>query len=88
MKAVAAPIDMLAWGDYKGTVHPIRFRYESRIIRIDKVVTQGVNKFAGKNMLVFVCQGRINEEDHLFELRYEVKTCKWMLFKIEHILII
>lgn len=65
MKAVAALIDMLAWVGYKGTVRPIRFRYENRVIRIDKVVTQEVNKFAGNNMFVFTCQGRINEEDRL-----------------------
>lgn len=82
MKVVAAPVDMLAWSDYKGSMHPIRFKYENKMINVDRIVSQELNRFAGNNMLVFTCQSYIDGEDKIFELRYEVRTCKWILFKI------
>lgn len=82
MKVVAAPINMLAWSDYKGSMHPLRFKYEGKVIKVDRIVSQELNRHAGNDMLVFTCQSLINGEDRVFELRYEVRTCKLILFKI------
>lgn len=87
MKVVAKPIDMVCWIDKDGHINPVRFRLdnedsESTVIRINRVVTRDREKLAGNHMLVFNCQGCINGLQKPFEIKYELNTCKWMLFKI------
>lgn len=82
MKVVARPVDMLVWFGLDGQPHPVRFRFEDNIIQINKVITHAAEKTAGNNTLVFTCQSIINQQDRVFELRYELRTCKWTLFKI------
>jgi hypothetical protein len=87
MKVVAKPIDMVCWIDSKGNICPIRFRYTEgdesyKVIKIDKVVSKDIEKFCGNNMLVFTCLSQIEGIQKKYELKYELSTCKWMLFKI------
>ncbi len=87
MKVVAKPIDMLAWFDKGGTLTPIRFRMTgedkcNHIIKIDRVITMGKEKLAGNDMLVYRCESNIEGTEKIYELKFEIKTCKWMLFKI------
>ena len=87
MKVVAKPIEMVAWTDTKGNINPVRFKLikkdeSSSVIKIDKVISVDKEKFAGNNMLVYKCQSVIKEVDRMYELKYELGTCKWILFKI------
>lgn len=87
MKAIAKPIDVIAWFNKDGTPKPIKFRITSEdeneaVIKIDKVLFNYTEKLAGNPMLVFRCQGVVNNMEKIFELKYELGTCKWMLFKI------
>lgn len=86
MKVVAKPIEMVAWFDKEGTVHPVRFRIiqdeVTTTVIIDKVIRQSKEKLAGNNKLVFTCRSLINDMEKLFEIKYEIATCKWVLFKI------
>lgn len=82
MKVVAKPVEMLLWVDDKGTLHPVKFRCEGTVIKIDRVISMDVNRLAGNSTLVFTCQGIINQQDRVFEVRYELRTCRWTLFKI------
>lgn len=87
MKVVAKHIEVVAWFEKSGTPNPVRFRIENEdkslsIIKIDKIVTMTKEKLAGNDMLVFKCQSLINNLQNLFEIKYEIKTCKWILFKI------
>ena len=87
MKVVAKPIDVVAWFSKEGEPNPVQFRYEERdkgfkTIKIDKVVHKEIEKFAGNPMLVFTCYSDINGIQRPYELKYELSTCKWMLFKI------
>lgn len=34
-------------------------------------------------MLPFECQAVINNEIKMFELRYEMETCRWYIYKIK-----
>ena len=88
MKILAKYIDMLSWGDQNGNLHPIRFRYSAEdernvVIKVDKVIQITKENIAGNNMLVFRCQSIICVINKLFELKYEISNCKWILFKIE-----
>jgi len=86
MKVISKPIEVVDWFDKIGTVHPVRFRViqdeETTTVIINKVIRQSKEKLAGNNMWVFTCQSLINGAEKLYELKYEIITCKWVLFKI------
>ena len=87
MKVIAKPIDMVSWTDKAGNVHPVRFRLqqvdESYVtIKVDRVVCKELEKLAGNKMLVYKCQSIIDGVQKIFELKYELGTCKWILYKI------
>ena len=87
MKVVAKPIEMVAWTDTKGNINPVRFKIinedeTNSVVKIDKVITVDKEKLAGNNMLVYKCQSVVNGADKLYEIKYELSTCRWILFKI------
>jgi hypothetical protein len=87
VKIYAKPIDMVCWFEKTGIPHPVRFKITKEdesetVIKIDKVITVDKEKLAGNVMLVFKCQSVINNAARLFELKYELSTCKWILFKM------
>lgn len=87
MKIVAKPIQMVAWFEEDGTPHPVRFRFSSEeqcliTIKVDKVCIMEKEKLAGNPMYIFKCQSLVNNVLKVYELKYELGTCRWILFKI------
>ena len=87
MKVLALPIEVLSYTDDKGSIRPIRFRMQindepMQVIKIDKVIVKETEKLAGNIMIVFKCQSLIDNVIKLFEIKYELATCRWILFKI------
>lgn len=87
MKVLAQPIEVISYTDNKGDIRPLRFRFQMdddslKVVKIDKIMFKEIEKFAGNNMLVFKCQSLINNVEHIFEVKYELNTCKWILYKI------
>ncbi|MBU3114111.1 hypothetical protein [Clostridium lacusfryxellense] len=87
MKVLALPIEMVSYTDNKGAIKPIRFRMQindepMQVIKIDKVIVKDIEKLAGNVMLVYKCQSLIDGALKLFEIKYNLATCKWILFKI------
>ena len=87
MKVVAKPIEVVSWTDTKGNINPVRFKITNEdesnsVVKIDKVITVDKEKLAGNNMLVYKCQSVVNGADKLYEIKYELATCRWILFKI------
>lgn len=87
MKIVAQPIEVVSYTDNKGDLRPLRFRLKTedevlKVIKVDKVIIKELEKLAGNNMLVFRCQSLIDNIQRQFELKYELQTCKWILYKI------
>jgi hypothetical protein len=85
MKVVAKPIEMVAWFDKDG-LHPTRFKIEGKdgavVVKIGRVIKKDLEKFAGNPMLVFTCESEINGQVKPYEIKYEINTMKWILFKI------
>lgn len=84
---MAKPIEVVAWFTADGVPHPARFRYcdeegANEVIKIDKIICKDREKFAGNEMMKFTCQSAINGVNKIFEIKYELNTCKWILFKI------
>ncbi|MBU3188759.1 hypothetical protein K9O30_06240 [Clostridium bowmanii] len=87
MKVIALPIEMVSYTDNKGNIKPIRFRMQvgeepMQVIKIDKVIVKETERLAGNIMLVYKCQSLIENTTKLFEIKYELGTCRWILFKI------
>lgn len=86
MKVVCKPIDMIAWFEGNGKVHPIKFRLkegdENRVITIERIRCVKIEKLAGNQMYVFECESTIDGILKIYEIKYEMVSCKWILFKI------
>lgn len=85
MKVIAKPIQMIAWFNEDGTINPIRFKIneeENKVVKIDKILKAEKEKLAGNIMEKFTCTSIINGVEKIFELKYDTKSYKWILFKI------
>jgi hypothetical protein len=82
MKILATPIEVLAYYDLTGKLKPLRYKLNDETIKIEQVVSVTEEKLAGNRMLVYRCQSEIKGELRPFELKYELNTCKWMLWKM------
>lgn len=86
MKVVAKNIEMIAHFDIDGKIKPIRFRYmennEHQVVKINKIITIDSEKYCGNKMLVYTCSAVINNIEKIFEIKYDIEGCKWILFKI------
>ncbi|TGE32910.1 hypothetical protein [Desulfosporosinus sp. Sb-LF] len=86
MRILMQPIDMIAWFTREGIPNPIRYKLTSDdtsniVVKVDRVITRSEEKLAGNRMLIFRCQSEINGLLKLYELKYELSTCKWYLHK-------
>ena len=84
---MAKPVDMVAWFTKDGVPKLIRFRMDTEdgeciTIKIDRIIYKDIEKLAGNPMLVFRCDGCLNGSIRQFEIKYELSTCKWILYKI------
>jgi len=82
MKTLMQPIEMIAWFDLNGTPRPIRFRIDGNVQRVDTVLHISEEKLAGNRMKIYRCQSEINGAVKPFELKFELQTCKWFLYKM------
>ena len=87
MKILARPIEVLAHYPLNGVPRPMRFRIENKqqemmTVKINRVQECREELLAGNKMYVYVCASIINGEEGLMELKYEVASCLWYLFKI------
>ncbi|OPL09252.1 MAG: hypothetical protein AVO33_07250 [delta proteobacterium ML8_F1] len=86
MKVVAKPIEVVAWFNDKGGIRPLKFRVmdeeEPQVVKVDRMVHTHLEKFAGNPMHVFDCQSTVEGQTRIYQLKYEVATGRWILFKI------
>lgn len=87
MKVVAKAIEMVAWFTMDGVLNPVRFRMKDEnqawvTIKVDKIITRDMEKYVGNERLVFRCQSVIGKIEKVYEIKYDINTCKWILFKI------
>ena len=82
MKVVMEPIEMIAWFDVPGTPRPIRFRHKGNVVKVEMIIRISEEKLAGNRMKIYECQSKIHGLMKHFQLKYELNTCKWFLWKI------
>jgi len=81
MKILSTPIEVLAHFE-NGTPHPLRLKLNGETIKIEHLVSVTEEKLAGNRMLCFRCQSEIKGELRPFEIKFELGTCKWFLWKM------
>ncbi len=82
---MAREIEMLCWFDKLGNPNPVRFQVAdheglNQVIRIDRVKRRQLERQAGNRMIVFICEATINGVNREICLKYEVDTCRWIIF--------
>ena len=86
MKVVSKKIEMIAWFKEDGKIRPLKFRVIEdevyKVIAVDQIIKSGLEKYGGNLMCVFDCQSEINGRLRRYQLKYEIDTMKWILFKI------
>ena len=86
MRVLMKPIEMIAWFTNEGYPTPLRYRLTDenmhKVIKVNKILFKEEEKIAGNRMILYRCESIINDTQKIFELKYEISTCKWFLFKM------
>jgi len=87
MKVLMKQIKMVAWFAENGVLTPVRFQLKSAgdelvTIKVGNIFERNEEKLAGNRMMIYRCQSEIDGVEKLYELKYEVGTCKWYLWKM------
>lgn len=87
MKVLMKSVDMICLSSSEGEIRPLKFRLressgESRIVKIDRIISRKEEKIAGNRMLVFTVQSVIDDTERIYEMKYEIQTFRWYLYKL------
>lgn len=87
MKVYMKPVKMISVSEEDGFVTPIKFQMKNEekeyiTVKIDSIVLREEEKLAGNRMLIFRCQSNFSGLVKVFELKYELNSMKWYLYKI------
>lgn len=87
MKILAKPIEIVTVTNENGIITPIKFKVKdeegaSVIIKIDRILFSEKEKLAGNIMLLYRCKSLIGDVEKIYEIKYELSSCKWLLFKM------
>ncbi|WP_459128743.1 hypothetical protein [Guggenheimella bovis] len=83
MKLVAKPVPMVASFDPSGRLRPLKFRYENRIITVDRVIQSEKKKIAGGNFIEFHCESTIENRLIRYQMTFDANGYSWVLVRIE-----
>lgn len=87
MKILMKTVDMICLSSSNGEITPLKFRFnedgqEARIIKIDRILDKKEEKLAGNRMLIFKVQSVLDGIERIFEMKYEIQSFKWYLYKL------
>ncbi len=78
MKIINQPIKVMAIFNTDGKIEPIKFRFDNKVVRVEKVTKVYEEKIVGNKRLIFICEH--NGKD-IYEIKYEIDSRTWYLFK-------
>ncbi|GAB6171976.1 hypothetical protein JCM15765_14540 [Paradesulfitobacterium aromaticivorans] len=81
------PVEMIALFDKEGKPWPLKYKIQEWdegeiVVKVDRVITRTEEKLAGNRMIIFSCQSEVDGVLRPFELKFEVQTCKWYLWRM------
>lgn len=86
MNALNAPVEMIATCSPEGELRPARFRVRGKdgdmiTVRIRRIRDREEIPLFGIESFRFVCTGLIADRERVFELRYNVRCHRWVLWR-------
>lgn len=83
----ARTIDVIAVCNADGSFRPLRFRYEDeehqlRRVKVDEVLCCKPIEYVGVEAFLYTCRSVDHEREHLYELKYTVRSHVWRLFRV------
>ncbi len=87
MKILMRNVEMISISNKNGMVSPIKYKYIDKkekihIIKIDRIIERKEEKLAGNKMYVYKVMSIINKLERIYEMKYEITTCKWYIYKM------
>lgn len=84
MEGYPVPIHMLSLCDPEGKMRPVRFQMETADHRLETVsITQVLSthgiSYVGVEAMVYLCKAVLGNRERVFELRYGVRSHRWVL---------
>ena len=81
-----SPVDVISVCSADGSIKPLRFRMEDedhQLLRIDidEVISSKEIQYVGIEAHVFLCRAMIRGKEHLFELKYTIRTHSWCILR-------
>lgn len=86
MKALNQPVEMIAVCSPEGELCPARFRVKGEdgqlvTVRIRRIRDREEIPYYGVEMFRYVCSAVLGPRERLFELRYNVRSHRWVLWR-------
>jgi hypothetical protein len=86
MTRTNVPVEMLACCGPDGELRPLRFRFEApdhllHTVSITELVDSRRVEYVGLEAFVYLCRATMDGAEKLFELKYTVRTHRWVLFR-------
>lgn len=87
MKLLVWPIRVISENNENGDIKPIRFQINNlqsgpTVVKVEKILNVYEEKLIGTKVRMYHCQSVIKGQLRDFELKYELPTCKWYLYKM------
>ena len=84
---MSVQIEMICVCGADGKLTPLRFRMEDeenclRTVAITQVLVSKPIQYAGIDAIQYLCKVLFDATEHLFELRYTLKTHRWSIFRV------
>ena len=77
------PLDMISFCQGDGRLRPLRFRLaDGTVVRVSRVDETRLLEAAGVTALLYFCRAQIAGRELRFQLRYLVKSHRWVLFEV------
>ena len=89
MEQTVFPVDVISVCSADGEIRPLRLRIESQEekkirIDIDEVLKVNEIRYTGVEAHIFLCRGRVEGREMLFELKYTFRSHSWCLLQRLH----
>ncbi len=87
MKILMKSVDMICVSNKDGKISPIKYKFVGKdeqihIVKINKILERNEERLAGNRMYIYKVMSIINNSQRVYEMKYELATCKWYIYKM------
>ena len=86
MQPVNKPVEMISTFSREGAIRPVRFRLEAEdqslvTVRLNRIEEIQEILYIGAEAFLYICRGELGGRERRFELRYTLRTHRWVLYR-------